>query len=228
MNKKIIYILISGIIFINVLTLTGCDNIKQKYNTPEIFFYGKIVETSSSIIIVEPILHEEERTTSDRFSVRLKNNDSSYDVGEYIKVFYDGNILETYYVQIEATKIEIVKFDDFDLKFYPDESHEKKLIIDKLESKNYNYNIYTFGGNVEVIIDNHTYSLEKALKNNIIDMDKIIAKATYDFPNAVSYDDGGSTEYTYDNYTIIKLHTLSKNQDVYIGDKNLKLTDIKI
>lgn len=226
MNKKIMYILISVIMFFSVLT-KGCDNIKQKYDNPEIFFYGKIIETSSSNLIVEPLLYEEERMSSDRFSVRLKNNDSSYDVGDYIKVFYDGNILETYYVQIDATKIEIVKFDDFDLKFYPDESHEERLIIDKHESNLYNYNIYTLGGTAEVIIDNHIYSLEKALKDNIIDMDKIIAKATFDFPNAISYDDGGSTEYSYNNYTIIKLHTLSRNQDVYIGDKNFRLNDIK-
>lgn len=41
------------------------------------------------------------------------------------------------------------------------------------------------------------------------------------------YKDGGSMEYPYDNYTIIKFTTLSRNGDVYIGTKNLKLTDIK-
>lgn len=41
------------------------------------------------------------------------------------------------------------------------------------------------------------------------------------------YKDGGSMEYHYDNYTIIKFATLSGNGDVYIGTKNLRLTDIK-
>lgn len=41
------------------------------------------------------------------------------------------------------------------------------------------------------------------------------------------YKDGGSMEYSYDNYTIIKFTTFSGNGDVYIGTKNLKLTDIK-
>ncbi len=41
------------------------------------------------------------------------------------------------------------------------------------------------------------------------------------------YKDGGSMEYPYDNYTIIKFTALSGNGDVYIGTKNLKLTDIK-
>ena len=55
-----------------------------------------------------------------------------------------------------------------------------------------------------------------------------MAKANKDFPNATSYDDGGSIEYHYENYTIIKCHTLDGNRDVYIGTKDLKLKDINI
>ena len=43
---------------------------------------------------------------------------------------------------------------------------------------------------------------------------------------AEMYKDGGSMEYYYDNYTIIKFATLSGNRDVYIGTKDLRLTDI--
>ena len=34
------------------------------------------------------------------------------------------------------------------------------------------------------------------------------------------------TEYHYENYTIIKCHSLEGNRDVYIGNKDLKLSDI--
>lgn len=40
------------------------------------------------------------------------------------------------------------------------------------------------------------------------------------------YKDGGSMEYHYENYTIIKCHTVDGNRDVYIGTKDLKLTDV--
>ncbi len=40
---------------------------------------------------------------------------------------------------------------------------------------------------------------------------------------AEMYKDGGSMEYHYDNYTIIKFATLSGNGDAYIGTKKFKI-----
>lgn len=57
-------------------------------------------------------------------------------------------------------------------------------------------------------------------------MEEIIAKANKDLPDAISYDDGGSIEYHYENYTIIKFHTLDGNRDVYIGTKNMTINDL--
>ena len=65
---------------------------------------------------------------------------------------------------------------------------------------------------------------------NKITMEEIIAKANQDEKdkkiNIVVYKDGGTTEYHYENYTIIKCHSLEGNRDVYIGNKDLKLSDI--
>ena len=49
-------------------------------------------------------------------------------------------------------------------------------------------------------------SINKNIQSEIlmITMEEIIKKANKDFPNAVSYDDGRSIEYHYENYTIIK------------------------
>ena len=57
-------------------------------------------------------------------------------------------------------------------------------------------------------------------------MEEIIAKANKDLPVVISYDDGGSIEYHYENYTIIKFHTLDGNRDVYIGNKNMTINDL--
>lgn len=51
-------------------------------------------------------------------------------------------------------------------------------------------------------------SLEKALKSGKITLDGLIIKANKDFSNATSYDDGGSVEYHYEDYSIIKVHKL--------------------
>lgn len=42
------------------------------------------------------------------------------------------------------------------------------------------------------------------------------------------YKDGGSILYKYDNYAIIKCHTLEENRDVYIGSKDMSINDLKI
>ncbi len=64
----------------------------------------------------------------------------------------------------------------------------------------------------------------------MITMEEIITKANQDERDekidTVVYKDGGTTEYHYENYTIIKCHSLEGNRDVYIGNKDLKLSDI--
>ncbi len=71
-------------------------------------FYGKVIEVNSSYLIVEPNEGEEERQSSDKFYIKLKNNDIIYKVGTNVKITYDGIILESYPAQIGTTKIEIV------------------------------------------------------------------------------------------------------------------------
>lgn len=73
----------------------------------EHFFYGKILEVSSSYIIVEPNENEEEIKSSDKFSVELKNDNTTYKVGDNVKITYNGGINESYPAQIGTTKIEL-------------------------------------------------------------------------------------------------------------------------
>lgn len=71
-------------------------------------FYGKILEVSSSYIIVEPNEKEEERKSSDKFYIELKNDNTIYKAGTNVKITYVGGIKESYPAQIGTTKIEIV------------------------------------------------------------------------------------------------------------------------
>ena len=71
-------------------------------------FYGKILEVSSSYIIVEPNEKEEERKSSDKFHIELKNDNTIYKVGTNVKITYVGGIRESYPAQIDTTKIEVV------------------------------------------------------------------------------------------------------------------------
>lgn len=73
-------------------------------------------------------------------------------------------------------------------------------------------------------------TLKEALLNNKIAMEEIIQKANEDANNKIiesdMYNDGGSMIYKYENYTIIKVHNLNGNRDVYIGSKDMSLNSV--
>ena len=142
--------------------------------------------------------------------------------------------MESYPAQIKASKIEIKSIDNFEIIFkerQKNDSYNKKYaILDKTESDKYDYNIYAYDGSVNLRINGKEYTLKEALITNKITMNEIIDKANQDKKNgkikAEMYKDGGSIIYKYDNYTIIKFHTLDGNRDVYIGNKNMDINDL--
>ena len=144
--------------------------------------------------------------------------------------------MESYPAQIKATKVEIKSADNFEILFKErqktDSYNKKYAILDKTESDKYDYNIYAYNGSVNIRIDDKEYSLKQALTENKITMNEIIAKANKDEKNgkikADMYKDGGSILYQYDNYAIIKFHTLEGNRDVYIGSKDMNINDLEI
>ena len=73
--------------------------------------------------------------------------------------------------------------------------------------------------------------LEDALKSGKMTIDGILIKANQDASNgkikSEMYKDGGTTEWYYDTYTIIKCHSLDGNRDVYIGLPEMRLNTIK-
>jgi len=87
---------------------TETDGSNDTVSHDEHSFYGKILEVSSSYIIVEPNEKEEERKSSDKFHIELKNNNTTYKIGTNVKITYIGDINESYPAQIGTTKIEIV------------------------------------------------------------------------------------------------------------------------
>ena len=209
-------------------------NIDNKQREEAYYFYGKVIESTANYIIVEPNENEEIRKLSDKISIGLEEySDVVYMLGTNVKVTYDGTIMESYPAQVKATKIELKSAENFEILFYdkqPMESYKIYTILDKTETDKYDYTIYGYDGSVNIRIDGKDYSLKEALSENKITMEEIIAKANQDEKDgkikAEMYKDGGSMEYHYENYTIIKFHTLDGDRDVYIGTKDFKLTDI--
>src|SRR5574344_1703969 len=72
------------------------NNLENKESS----FFGKVIDSNLSYIIVEPNENEEERRSSDKFSILLgKNNDAIYEIGTNVKITYTGQIKETYPAQ---------------------------------------------------------------------------------------------------------------------------------
>ena len=107
----------------------------------------------------------------------------------------------------------------FDLKY----KQRKDLGIKKVYDTD-NYSIKTFGGDVDITIDDKVYDFEDALNKNVITPDDILEQAKIDLKYGICqdayYSDGGSIEYMYNEYTILKLNTLDDEKDLVIGMKN--------
>ena len=135
-------------------------------------------------------------------NIALVNNGLNYDDTE--------ELLEI----IKTINITYNSIPDFEILFYdknPIESYKVYTILDKSETDKYDYNIYGYDGIVNIKIAGKEYSLKEALLENKITMEEIIEKASKDEKDgkitAEMYKDGGSMEYHYDNYTIIKFAT---------------------
>lgn len=217
---------------INVCSYKKDSKVVQEFP----YFYGTVIETKEKNIIVEPREGESIRKSADKISIDLgEHNDVVYMVDTNVKINYDGSIKESYPAQVKAIKIEMKSAENFELKFSKKSNSGSKIekILDKSETKklgiySYDYNIYSYNGTVNIMIDGKETSLRDALLESRITMNEIIAKANKDFPNAVSYDDGGSMEYHYKDYTIIKVHKIDGNRDVYIGEQKLNINDLKL
>ena len=111
---------------------------------------------------------------------------------------------------------------NFKLEFINDSSKGRQLILSKSENSKYNYDIYSYNGDVNIIINNEKFALRDALLNNRISVEEILDKANKDAKESKifkgAYSDGGSVDYFYTNYTILKYHTLGGNRDMYIGE----------
>lgn len=197
-------------------------------------FYGTIKKVEyNKCFFVEPDEGEEIRKSADLIEIgmlRLETN-VKFEIGERIKVIYTGEVLETYPAQIYAISYESMEEKEFELRVYdkqPQTDTKIHTILDKSETDKYDYNIYTYDVSVNILINGEELSLKNALLENKITMEEIITKANQNCLRNVSYDDGGSTIYYYENYTLIKLNKLDGNRDVYIGTKDLKLNDLQI
>ena len=199
-------------------------------------FIGIVLEETTTYMIVEPNEDEIERKSSDKIVINYGTDhiDYLYGIGRKVLIKYDGYIMETYPAQINTDNILTEGYEEFELIVKKSDKVRKTKILNNqdLYKCNSDYDLYYYGlEEVNITVDNQTMSLESALKTGKITIDGILAKANQDVSDEIikekRYDDGGSVEFYYDKYTIIKCHSLDGNRDVYIGVPEMALNVIK-
>lgn len=112
-----------------------------------------------------------------------------------------------------------------------DSNIKKELITDKNFEQKHGYNVYYYGvEDIKVLKDGKEVDLKEAISKDNAIIEKIVLKAEKDtglgiVKNYGMYKDGGTAEYTYNNYNIIKCNKLSEDgniKDVYITRSDLK------
>ena len=152
-----------------------------------------------------------------------------------IIVLKGENIDELYLLRYNKKDIPVEYNSEYTLNITrkeDDSNIKRELITDKNFEQKHGYNVYYYGvEKVKVLQNGKEVDLKEAiLKDNAI-MEKIVLKAEKDTGLGIvkrhgMYKDGGTKEYEYDDYNIIKSNRLagenSRNRDVYITRSDLK------
>lgn len=194
-------------------------------------FVGTILEETTTYMIVEPNADEDEIRSADKIMINYGTDhvDYLYGVGRKVVIYYTGYIMETYPAQINTDNISAEGYEDFEIIVKKSSNPQRRRVLNNtdLYKNNSYYDLHYYGlDEVNVKVDNKITPLEEALRSGKITLDGIISKANKDIENKITYKDGGTTEYHYDTYTIIKYHSLDRNRDVYIGDPEMTLEQI--
>lgn len=86
------------------------DTLEDNVDNTESSFCGTITQVEKNLFFVEPDEGEEIRKSSNLIMVgKLKlDTNVKYEVGERIRIFYDGTVMDTYPAQIKAIKYESI------------------------------------------------------------------------------------------------------------------------
>ena len=206
-------------------------NHTQTYNS----FVGTILEETTTYMIVEPNEDEAERKSSDKIQINygVDHRDYLYGIGRKVIINYTGYIKETYPAQIDTDNILTNGYEKFEISVKESQNKKKTKILNntELDKNNSDYDLYYYGlDEVNIFLDNKTMSLEEALRSGKMTIDGILIKANQDVSDgkikSEMYKEGGTTEWYYNDYNIVKKHTLSGNRDVYILRPDLTNRDI--
>lgn len=143
----------------------------------------------------------------------LKRSDMSSDAQDELELF-EYELQNTDYIENNHT-------------YY---AQRKDMGVDKINSEE-EFDIYVVGGNVTIAkINDEAKDFSEAIDTKYISIDEILEQAEVDSKYGVCrrgfYSDGGTIEYSYQDYTLIKANTLAGNKDFIIAPPNMIWSEI--
>ncbi len=237
-KENTVEILVNGAWRIFALTIkTYIPNPKVNNNYKN-SFVGKVLEETTSYMIVEPIKDKADGDMGEKVKVEYGTDhyDYFYGKGRMVVIYFEDKPEETNdgMKLVKSDDISTEGFREFELEVEPSTEKQKRLILSEDTDGFISFghfsdkNLYYYGlDKVMITIKGFTMPLETALENGRITLDGIIANCNQDVADGeleeLVYKDGGSQVYKYPDYTIIKYHTLDGNRDVYIGSTDMDI-----
>lgn len=161
---------------------------------------------------------KEERFDVYRWGIKRQTTDNTVQVIFYSHTIDLAEIPVIFEYNLDSSLYEKT----YDLTYHGRKDMGIEQIAKTNQYDNIDYGLYTIAGDVTVTVEQDmVYSLEDALNEKIISVQSILDQAKedekYGICETASYNDGGSIEYRYKDYTILKLNKLDGNKDLIIG-----------
>ena len=109
MKRVLVLILCSTLLILMGVACAGTagnDPADNGKGSESFFFTGVVMEINGQTIIVEPNDGEAIRGSGDKVAITLEENEMTFAVGDSVVVEYDGNVMESYPLQINLISIE--------------------------------------------------------------------------------------------------------------------------
>ncbi len=195
-------------------------------------FIGRVLEEDLTYVIVEPNSGELERKIAEKIKVNFvtPHKELIYGKERNILIKYNtGWFDENELIEITTDEIYPNGYEQYVIKVKESEVNEKKLVANSRDifvfDKDYDFYFYGLD-EVNVEIAGETMPILDALKSFKLTFNQMLINGNNDFGAKYSYDDGGSIEFPYEDYTIIKFNSVDGNGDFYICKKGTVLTDL--
>jgi len=198
----------------------------------DVHFYGNNIFNVYTDLTRDKFSASEDRIYKyGKFSkMTIEENDTRTSI--YLEDAIEGD-MQSVYISGYGNDYEIINNyeNKYLLNVIPNGTKQIKKITEGELANKYDYDIHYYGlEKVTINIENNEIDLKQALLNNDITMEQIIEQAENDSTNEIiwsdMYKEGGTMEYHYGTYTIIKSHSTSGNRDVYIGIPEMRLNQI--